>query len=141
MDCKQAAISGRKKEGVLMAKFDFSNDHLSIVDAHNHRVDLSSLEAVELFEWLSDKRAMLLLSLQDANLVEQLEIHLQPQDLIHLHELQAAIPLMQEYPPATKIFVSPVHSVSEHALELLEEFQIEYHIHPLLEDTDVFAQG
>jgi hypothetical protein len=129
-----------------MTKFDFSNEHFSIVDAQGHRIDLSPQEAVELLQWLSDKKTMLLrLSQQDtdqrSSRREQIEIHLQQQHLIHLDALQAAIPQLQEHTPATNIFVSPVDSVSEHALQLLKAFQIEYKLHPLLEDDNAFAQG
>jgi hypothetical protein len=34
-----------------------------------------------------------------------------------------------------------LETISEQALQLLKEYQIEYHIHPLLEDDDVYAQG
>lgn len=138
-----------------MTKFDFNDGHLSIVDTDNHRVDLSPLEAVHLLEWLSARKTMLLhLALQGADsveslldaepqgdLIEQIEIHLSPQHLVHLDELQAAIPQLQEYIPATNVYVSPFDAVTERAIELLKEFEIEYKIHPLLEDSNEFAQG
>jgi hypothetical protein len=34
-----------------------------------------------------------------------------------------------------------LEEVTERAIELLNELQLEYRIHPLLEDNDVFAQG
>jgi hypothetical protein len=138
-----------------MTKFDFNDGHLSIVDTNYHRVNLSPLEAVQLLEWLSARKTMLLHlalqgtepldSLQDTeplgNQMEQIEIHLLPQHLVHLDELQAAIPQLQEYIPATNVYVSPFDAVTERAIELLKEFEIEYKIHPLLEDSNEFAQG
>src|SRR5438067_1708954 len=137
-----------------MTKFDFNAERLSIVDAHNQCVALSPLEAVQLLEWLSAKKTMLLhLSQETESLdrlhdteplggqMEQLEIHLLPQHLVHLDKLQAAIPQLQEHIPATNIYVSPADSVTERAIALLKEFEIEYKIHPLLEDSNEFAQG
>jgi hypothetical protein len=137
-----------------MTKFDFNAERLSIVDAHNQCVALSPLEAVQLLEWLSAKKTMLLhLSQETESLnslhdteplggqMEQLEIHLLPQHLVYLDKLQAAIPQLQEHIPATNIYVSPADSVTERAITLLKEFEIEYKIHPLLEDSNEFAQG
>jgi hypothetical protein len=134
-----------------MTKFDFNEERLSIIDAHNQRVNLSPLEAVQLLEWLSARETILRhLAHQDASLqdteplggqMEQLEIHLLPQQLVHLDELQDAIPQLQEYIPAANIYVSPIDAVTERAIALLKEFEIEYKIHPLLEDSNEFAQG
>ena len=138
-----------------MTKFDFHAERLSIVDAHNQRVNLSPLEAVQLLEWLSSRKTMLLHlsqtetdsleSLHDTeplgSQMEQLEIHLLPKQLVYLDKLQAAIPQLQEHIPATNIYVSPADVVTERALILLKEFEIEYKIHPLLEDSNEFAQG
>jgi uncharacterized protein YecA (UPF0149 family) len=138
-----------------MTKFDFNDERLSIVDAHNQYVDLSPLEAVQLLEWLSARKTILLrLSQQETeplesvhdteplgSQMEQLEIHLLPQHLVHLEKLQAAIPQLQEYISATNIYVSPADVVTERAIALLKEFEIEYKIHPLLEDSNEFAQG
>jgi hypothetical protein len=130
-----------------MTMFDFSEGKFSIVDAHNHHVKLSPQESLELLQWLSDRRTMLRrLSHQDAGQKgggkEQMEIHLQEHHLIHLDALQSAIPQLQEYAPSANIFISPADAVTERAIELLNAFQIEYKIHPLLEDDNsVFAQG
>jgi len=129
-----------------MTKFDFADGRLTIVDDQGHHVKLDPQEALELLQWLSDKRTMLLrLSLQDAEWRdsggEQIEIHLPQQHLVHLDALQDAIPQLQRYTPKANIFVSPADMVTERALQLLHAFQIEYKIHPLLEDDDVFAQG
>jgi hypothetical protein len=130
-----------------MAKFDFSKKQLSIADDHGHSVTLSLQEAVELLEWLSDKRAMLPPPSpqqdkdQRRKIREQMEIHLQQQHLVHLDALKDAIPQLHESPSATSIFLAPADSVTERAIQLLEAYRIAYKIHPLLEDDNAFAQG
>lgn len=129
-----------------MTKFYFTDEQISIVDAQGHYVDLDPQEAVELLQWLSDNKTTLLrLSLQDVEQEDsgggQLEIHLPEQHLVHLDALQSAIPQLQRHSPSANIFVSPADVVTERALQLLNAFQIEYKIHPLLEDDNVFAQG
>ena len=71
----------------------------------------------------------------------ELKIHLYQEDLSHLDELKAVIPDLQEHGPVAKILDARLETVSEQALHLLKEYEIEYHIHPLLEDDDVYAQG
>jgi len=138
-----------------MTKFDFNSERLSIVDAHNQCVDLSPFEAIQLLEWLSAQKTMLLhLSQKETEALdslhateslgsqmEQLEIHLLPKQLVHLDKLQAVIPRLQEHIPTTNIYISPADAVTERAFALLREFEIEYKIHPLLEDANEFAQG
>ncbi len=126
-----------------MTKFDFSDGQLSIIDAHGHSVVLSPQEVVELLRLLSEKRTMLLdLSSQRNAPQEELAIHLLEQQMVHLDELKAAIPQLKKAPPTTGDYVAPAESVTERAIQLLEEFQIEYKIHPLLEEEDsAFAQG
>ena len=129
-----------------MTTFDFSDEKLTIVDAQGNHVDLSPQEAITLLSWLSDhKTALLHFSQPGTNHVEssgeQLEIYFQQQDLIHLSTLQSAIPQLQGFTPAAKVFIAPMDLVTERAIQLLEAFQIEYKIHPLLEQDDEFAQG
>ncbi|HEY7417366.1 MAG TPA: hypothetical protein VH593_19435 [Ktedonobacteraceae bacterium] len=104
-----------------MAKFDFSEKQLSIIDTHGHRVDLSLQETVELLQLLLDRVVVQqhLLS-QDASQREQVAIHLQQQQFGHL---------------------APVDAVTERAIQLLEAFRMEYMIHPMLEESTGFAQG
>ncbi len=135
----------KEKDGVLMAMFDFQDEKLSIVDEHDHRVELSPQEALVLLQWVSDNQE-LLFRLSTSSMVQrstgkgQMEIHLQ-QHLLHLDTLKEAIPDLQQHPAVATTFVAPVDSVTQHALQLLKAFQIEYRIHPLLEDPNEFAQG
>jgi hypothetical protein len=48
---------------------------------------------------------------------------------------------LQEYPSAVKVLAAPFDPVTERAIQLLKELQVENWIHPLLEDNTAFAQG
>jgi hypothetical protein len=72
---------------------------------------------------------------------KELEIRLYQENLSHLDELKALIPSLHEYRPPAKVLSVRLEEVTERAIELLNELQLEYRIHPLLEDNDVFAQG
>src|SRR6266566_648972 len=131
-----------------MASFDFTGEHISIVDGDNSRVDLNLQEGLDLLHWLSDNRdAMLSLTHQGAQQVQsrekrlELEIRLYQEDLEHLEKLKAAIPSLHESRSAVKVLDAQLDPITERAIQLLKELQLEYKIHPLLEDTDAFAQG
>jgi hypothetical protein len=131
-----------------MTSFDFTGEHLSIVDGYNQRVDLNPQEGLDLLHWLSDKRdALLNLTHQGAQQVQsrekrlELEIRLYQEDLEHLDKLRAAIPSLHESRSAVKVLDAYLDPVTERAIQLLKELQLEYKIHPLLEDNDAFAQG
>jgi hypothetical protein len=131
-----------------MTSFDFTGEHLSIVDGYNQRVDLNPQEGLDLLHWLSDKRdALLNLTHQGAHQVQsrekrlELEIRLYQEDLEHLDKLRAAIPSLHESRSAVKVLDAYLDPVTERAIQLLKELQLEYKIHPLLEDNDAFAQG
>jgi len=131
-----------------MASFDFTGEHISIVDGSNQRVDLNLQEGLDLLHWLSDKRdAMLSLTYQGAHQVQsrekrlELEIRLYQEDLEHLDTLKAAIPSLHESRSTVKVLDAQLDPITERAIHLLKELQVEYKIHPLLEDNDAFAQG
>jgi hypothetical protein len=131
-----------------MASFDFTGEHISIVDGNNSRVDLNLQEGLDLLHWLSDNRdAMLSLTHQGADQVQsrdkrlELEIRLYQEDLEHLEKLKAAIPGLHESRFAVKVLDAQLDPITERAIQLLKELQLEYKIHPLLEDNDAFAQG
>ena len=131
-----------------MASFGFTGEHISIVDGSNQRVDLNLQEGLDLLHWLSDKRdAMLSLTYQGAHQVQsrekrlELEIRLYQADLEHLDTLKAAIPSLHESRSAVKVLDAQLDPITERAIQLLKELQVEYKIHPLLEDNDAFAQG
>jgi len=130
-----------------MASFDFSNgEHVFISDDQNHRVSLSSQQALDLLQWLSDRQDALYSLTQKhttrAPGEKLLEIHLHEEDLGYLDELKAAIPDLHEHRPVVKVLDARWETVSERAFQLLKEYQLEYTVHPLLlEDQDAFAQG
>lgn len=130
-----------------MASFDFSNSkHISISDSYNHRAYLNPWEALDLLQWLSDRKDELYsFTQEDTNQAPGetlLEIHLHEEDLGHLDELKAAIPDLHERRPVVKVLDAHWNMVTERALELLKEYRLEYTVHPLLlEDYEAFAQG
>lgn len=129
-----------------MGKFDFDQNQITIMDAGGQRVDLSPQEALELLYWLSKERETLLYlassqaGSQQEGTGQQVEILIQQEQQVYLDALKAAIPQLQQVTPAISIFVAPADTVQERALQLLNANQIEYHIHPLLEDDHAFTQ-
>src|SRR5438876_9912214 len=130
-----------------MASFDFSNgEHVFISDDHSHRVSLSPQQALDLLQWLSDRKDALHNFTQGdtrrAPGEKLLEIHLHAEDLGYLDELKAVIPDLHEHRPVVKVLDARWDTVTERAFELLKEYRLEYTVHPLLlEDQDAFAQG
>jgi hypothetical protein len=134
------------KRGEVMTSFNLSGEHISIYDEHDNKTVLNPIEALDLLQWLSARRDIFLsLAQQAANRGQStekaLEILLYQENLSHLDELKAAIPSLHEYRPPAKVLSVRLEEVTERAIELLNELQLEYRIHPLLEDNDVFAQG
>jgi hypothetical protein len=131
-----------------MASFDFDNKHVSIFDDADHRLVLNPQEALDLLHWLYDHRdALYGLAYQDTAGGQPgeklLEIRLYQEHLDQLDRLKAAIPALheRERKPAVKILGAPMDLVTERAIALLKELQVEYRIHPLLEEDDAFAQA
>ena len=129
-----------------MTDFNVSGEQISIRDEHGDRAVLDPLEALDLLQWLSDRRDVFLSLAQKAanqgrSTEKELEIRLYQENLSYLDELKAIIPSLHEYRPPAKVLSVRLEEVTERALELLNELQLEYRIHPLLEDNDVFAQG
>ncbi|HEX6479022.1 MAG TPA: hypothetical protein VF043_09260 [Ktedonobacteraceae bacterium] len=129
-----------------MTDFNVSGEQISIRDEYGDRAVLNPLEALDLLQWLSDRRDVFLSLAQKAanqgrSTEKELEIRLYQENLSYLDELKAIIPSLHEYRPPAKVLSVRLEEVTERALELLNELQLEYRIHPLLEDNDVFAQG
>src|ERR1700730_2003073 len=121
-----------------MAKFDFNGKQVSIFDNTGHRLDLNPQEALDLQRWLSNYRDALyelahLDTVQGQPGEKLLEIHLYQEQLGQMERLKAAIPTLLECKPAV-ILGAPLDQVTERAIELLKELQLEYKIHPLLEE-------
>ena len=129
-----------------MTSFNFRGEQISIRDEHDNIAILNPLEALDLLQWLSNKRDILLSAAQQAanrgqSTEKELEIHLYQENLSYLDELIAAIPSLHEYRPPAKVLSVRLEEVTERAIALLKELQLEYRIHPMLDDNDVFAQG
>jgi hypothetical protein len=129
-----------------MAKFDFIRERVSIFDGSDQRLDLNPQEALDLLQWLSEHRDALY-GLAHQNTAQRpskeklLEIHIYQENLEHLDKLKAAIPGLHEHMPVIKVLDAPMDLVTERAIELLKELQVEYKIHPLLEEDNAFSQG
>ncbi|GAC1432346.1 MAG: hypothetical protein PVS3B3_26840 [Ktedonobacteraceae bacterium] len=120
-----------------MKKFeDRSDGGISITD-NQVQINLAPNEAYTLWQWLSDRKD----AFQAHSGEKQLEILLYQEDMSHLDELKAVIPDLHERGHIVKILDARWGAVSERALELLNNYQIEYHVHPMLEDEDIYAQG
>jgi hypothetical protein len=129
-----------------MAKFDFIRERVSIFDDSDRRLDLNPQEALDLLQWLSEHRdALYRLARQDTaqrrSREKRLEIQIYQENLEHVDKLKAAIPSLHEHKPVVKVLDAPMDLVTERAFELLKELQVEYKIHPLLEEDNAFSQG
>jgi predicted phage-related endonuclease len=122
-----------------MIKFeDQIGGGISIV-GNELQIQLTPNEAYDLWQWLSARKDAFQAYTREKQL--ELKIHLYQEDMSHLAELKAVIPDLQEHEMIAKVLDARLETVSEQVLQLLDEYQIEYHIHPLLEDDDVYAQG
>ena len=113
-----------------MAQFNFVGEQISIVNDSAHRLDLNPQEALDLLQWLSEQRDALY-SLAHQNTAQRqarekrLEIHLYQENLEYVDKLKAAIPSLHEHTPIVKVLDAPMDVVTERALELLAELQVE----------------
>ena len=117
---------------------DRSDGGVCIID-NQAQIFLTPKEAYALWQWLSARTDAFQANASEKQL--ELKIHLYQEDLSHLDELKAVIPELHERGPIVKVLEARLETVSERALQLLKDFQIEYHIHPLLEGDDTYAQG
>jgi predicted phage-related endonuclease len=122
-----------------MKKFEDQSDGGISITGNEVQIHLAPNEAYALWQWLSARKDVFQAHSSEKQL--ELKIHLYQEDLSHLDELKSVIPDLHERGPVAKILDARLETVSEQALHLLKEYQIEYHIHPLLEDDDVYAQG
>ncbi len=120
-----------------MKNFEDRSDGGICITDNQTCINLASNEAYALWQWLSMRKD----AFQAHSSKKQLEIHLYQQDLSHFDELKATISDLHERGPIMKILDARWEAVSERALQLLKDYQIEYHIHPSLEEEDSYAQG
>ena len=122
-----------------MKTFEDRSDGGMTISDNELQIHLVPDEAFALWQWLSARKDAFQASTHQEKL--ELEIRLYQQDLDHLEDLKAVIPDLHERGPIVKVLDVPREAVSERALQLLKSYQIEYHVHPLLEGDDVYAQG
>lgn len=120
-----------------MKDFEDRSDGGICITDEQAQINLTSGEAYALWQWLSARKDA---SHAHAN-EKQLEIHLYQADLSHFDELKAIIPELHERGPIVKILDVRWEAITARALQLLKDYQIEYQIHPLLEDENIYAQG
>ncbi|HKV58086.1 MAG TPA: hypothetical protein VJO32_07380 [Ktedonobacteraceae bacterium] len=122
-----------------MKTFEDHGDGGMTISDNQVQIHLVPDEAYALWQWLSARKDAYQAQAHRDKL--ELEIHLYQDDLDHLEDLKAAIPDLHERGAIIKVLEAPIEAVSERALHLLKSYQIEYHVHPLLEGDDVYAQG
>lgn len=122
-----------------MKTFEVRSDGSMTISDNEQQMHFAADEAYALWQWLSARKDAFFASSHDEKL--EVEILLYQGDLSHLDDLKAAIPDLHERGPIVKVLEVPIEAVSERALQLLKSYQIEYHVHPLLEGDDVYAQG
>lgn len=122
-----------------MKTFEDRDDGGMTITDNQLQIHLIPDEAYALWQWLSARKDAFQAHTHKEKL--GLEIHLYQEDLDHLEDLKAAIPDLHERGPIVKVLDVPREAVSERALQLLKNYQIQYHIHPMLEGDDVYAQG
>ncbi|SRR6266516_6294786 len=120
-----------------MKKFEDRSDGGICISEDQAQIHLAPQEAYALWQWLSARKD----AFHAHSSENQLEIHLYQEDLSHLEDLKAAIPDLHERGPIVKVLDARWETVTERAVQLLKAFQIEYHVHPFLEDDYTYAQG
>ena len=120
-----------------MKKFEGRNDGGMSITENQAQIHLAPHEADALWQWLSARKD----AFQTHSSENQPEIHLYQEDLSHLDDLRAAIPDLHARGPIVRVLDARWMTVTAQALQLLKEFQIENHVHPILEDDSTYAQG
>ncbi len=124
----------KQKAGESMKKFERRSDGGMSITENQAQIHLAPHEADALWQWLSARK--------DAFQAHSSEVHLYQEDLSHLDDLKAAIPDLHARGPIVRVLDARWKTVTERALKLLKEFQIEnHHVHPILEDDSTYAQG
>lgn len=122
-----------------MKTFEERSEGGVTISDNEQQIHFAPGEAYALWQWLSARKDTFYASSHKENL--EMEILLYQGDMDHLEDLRAAIPELHERGPVVKVLDVPWETVSERALQLLKNYQIEYHIHPFLEGDDVYAQA
>lgn len=116
-----------------MKKFEVQSDGGMSITENQAQIHLAPHETDALWQWLSARK--------NAFQAHPSEIHLYQKDLSHIDELKAAIPDLHAHGPIVRVLDAQWKTITERAMQLLKEFQIENHVHPFLEDDSTYAQG
>ena len=115
---------------------DRSDGGMCIIDNQTH-IHLNAHEASVFWQWLSALQQ----TLHVINQHTQQGMHLSQKDLNHRDKRETAIPDLHEQGPMVRALIQEGETMTQRALQLLKAYQIEAHVHPLLEDTTTYAQG
>jgi len=128
--------SAQKERENMKQCEDRSDGGICIIDNQTH-IHLNSREASAFWQWLSDLQQ----TLHAINQQTQREMHLSQKDLNHEGEKETAIPDLHEQGPMANGLDVGGKAMTQRAFQLLNAYQIETHVHPLLEDITTYAQG
>ncbi len=109
---------------------------MCMIDNQTH-IHLNSEEASAFRQWFSDLEQ----TLQAINQQTQQERHLSQQDLNHADEREPALADLHEQGPMVSGLDVGGETMTQRAFQLLQAYQAETHVHPLLEDITTYAQG
>jgi hypothetical protein len=71
----------------------------------------------------------------------QRDMRLSQKDLTHADQRETALPELHEQEPMVRGLQAGGETITQRALRLLQAYQSEVPVHPLLEETATFAQG
>jgi hypothetical protein len=114
---------------------DRSDGGICIIDNQKH-IHLNPNEALAFWQWLSARQETLRANEQQT----QREMHLSQKDLGHGDEGKMTISDLNEQ-DMVRVLDAWGETMRQRAFQLLKAYQIEAHVHPLLEETTTYAQG
>jgi hypothetical protein len=135
LDTKRDASAQKGRENMKQCE-DRSEGGMCIIDNQTH-IHLKPHEASAFWQWLSARQQ----TLHAPDQQTQREMHLSQKDLNHGDEEKTAIADLHEQGPMVRVLDAGGETVTQRAFQLLKAYQIEAHVHPLLEDSTTYAQG
>jgi len=120
-----------------MKKFEDRSDGGMYITENQAQIHLAPHEAYALWRWPSARKD----TFQAHANANQLKMHLYQGNPSHGDDLKTTILDQRICDPIVKALDPAWEAVNERALQLLNEFQTQYHVHPLLEDDATYAQG
>ncbi len=135
LSTKRDTSAQKERENMKQCE-DRCDGGMCIIDNQTH-IHLNSQEASAFWQWLSALQQIL----HAPNQQTQREMHLSQKDLNHGDEREPAIPDLHEQGSMVRGLDAGWEAMTQQAFQLLKAYQIEAHVHPLLEDTTTYAQG